>query len=98
MIDFAEGALVDLERIFEFYDRSATAEALAIVAKIRSAILVLEEHPYIGRPVGTPSRLRELVISHGKTGFLALYAYSELDEAVIVLGIRHQREAGYRGR
>ncbi len=49
----------------------------------------------VGRPV--ESGLRELVISRGKTGYLALYRYEEQRDRVLVLAIRHQREAGYLG-
>jgi len=36
--------------------------------------------------------LRELVISRGKTGYLALYDYVEEHDVVRVLAIWHQRE------
>jgi hypothetical protein len=38
---------------------------------------------------------RELIISRGKTGYIALYEYDETADVVLVLAIRHQREAGY---
>ncbi len=40
---------------------------------------------------------RELVISRGKSGYLALYRYDGERDRVLVLAIRHQREAGYLG-
>ena len=96
MIVFAEEALADLERIFEFaFDRDP-ATALDAIGKIRSAVLMLEEHPEIGRAARRGSVLRELVISRGKSGYIALYEYSEADHLVRVVAIRHQREAGYR--
>ncbi len=98
MIVFAKGALDDLERIFDFDAQAHPELAQRTLQRIRSAILVLDEHPYIGRLVGPRSRVRELIISRGKTGFVALYAYSELDDVVTVLGLRHQREAGYGRR
>jgi plasmid stabilization system protein ParE len=42
--------------------------------------------------------LRELVISRGRTGYVALYSFEEDQDAVLVLAIRHQREAGYWGQ
>jgi plasmid stabilization system protein ParE len=39
--------------------------------------------------------LRELVISQGKSGYVALYSYEREADVVLVLAIRHQREAGY---
>jgi plasmid stabilization system protein ParE len=48
----------------------------------------------IGRPVS--QGLRELVISRGKSGDCAVYDYDEQNDMVLVLALRHQREAGYR--
>jgi plasmid stabilization system protein ParE len=42
--------------------------------------------------------LRELVISRGRTGYVALYSLEEGQDAVLILTIRHQREAGYLGQ
>jgi plasmid stabilization system protein ParE len=97
VIVFAEDALADLERIFEFDFDHDPARALEGIARIRSAVLVLDEHPEIGRPVGAGSTLRELVISRGKTGYIALYEYAAANHVVRVVAVRHQREAGYRG-
>jgi plasmid stabilization system protein ParE len=55
---------------------------------------ILERHPLIGRPVR--GSLRELVISHGRTGHVVLYRVSAAADRVEVLAIRYQREAGYR--
>ncbi len=75
MIVFADEALADLERIFEFnFDRDP-ASAGEHLEKVSSAVLLLEEHPEIGRPV-SGSTLRELIISHGHTGYVALYEHS----------------------
>jgi mRNA-degrading endonuclease RelE of RelBE toxin-antitoxin system len=41
--------------------------------------------------------LRELVISRGRTGYVALYSVEDGHNAVLVLTIRHQLEAGYWG-
>ena len=97
MIVFADEALADLERIFEFSFERDPATALEHIAKVRSAVMVLDDHPEIGRPAGGTS-LRELIISHGKSGYLALYEYSAAEHLVRILAVRHQREAGYRGR
>ena len=97
MILFDDGALVDLERIFGFNLERGAEWAERQIESIRVAVMILEEHPRIGRPV-PDSELRELVMSVGKTGFIALYQFDELEHVVRVLAIRHQREAGYRGR
>ena len=88
-------ALADLERLIDFLvetDLSAAAETLGL---IEEAVELLIRHPLIGRPV--EHGLRELVISRGRTGYIALYSFEEDQDAVLVLAIRHQREAGYWG-
>ncbi len=88
-------AFDDLERIGDFY-ASDPDRAVAHVRAIREAISILARHPRIGRIVD--AELRELVISRGKDGFLALYRYVARPEHVRVLRIRHQRELGYPER
>jgi plasmid stabilization system protein ParE len=40
--------------------------------------------------------IRELVISSGRTGYVALYRLRNGVARVEILTVRHQREAGYR--
>ena len=87
-------ALADLERLIEFMLQVAPEAAGPALAQIRSAISILESHPRIGRRVD--AHRRELVISHGASGYLALYRHDAKPDVVRILRIRHQREAGYR--
>ena len=97
MIVFDEGALADLERIFEFNFARDPATALDHVRTIREAVSILGNHPDIGRAVaGSP--LRELVISYGASGYIALYQYAPPEGMVRIAAVRHQREAGYPRR
>jgi plasmid stabilization system protein ParE len=96
VILFDEGAQADLERIFEFNFERDPRSALQYVEKIMDAVLILDRHPEIGRRVAGVLPLRELVISHGSSGYVALYEHSRVEEIVRVVAIRHQREAGYR--
>jgi len=98
VIVFDTEALDDLERIFEFNFERDPATALEHTDKVRSAVLILDTHPEIGRPLRRGSTLRELIISHGKSGYIALYEYSAVEKLVRIVAIRHQREAGYQGR
>jgi plasmid stabilization system protein ParE len=50
--------------------------AIASAAAIRSAVENLATHPLIGRRV--EGDLRELVISYGATGYIALYRFDKL--------------------
>ncbi len=80
----------DLEELVDFLLAQLPNEAVKTVDLVTDALNILEQHPKIGRPVA--QGLRELVISRGKTGYLALYQYDESADAVIVLAVRHQRE------
>jgi len=95
VIVLAPDALADLERLRTLLLENDPAAAEQTVDLILSGIAVIELHPLIGRPV--ESGLRELVISRGKSGYLALYRYDEAKDRALVLTIRHQREAGYAG-
>jgi predicted transcriptional regulator/plasmid stabilization system protein ParE len=64
------GALEDLERIHDFPGAHPPERAAETFEVILDALAILERHPAIGRPVdGT---LRELAISFGATGCVAL--------------------------
>lgn len=90
---YSERALGDLERLTEFLVDTDAAAAAETVVLVEEAVAVLKRHPLIGRPV--ESGLRELVISRGRTGYVALYSFEAVQDAVLILAIRHQREAGY---
>ena len=92
-VSYSRRALSDLERLIDFLMENDPPAATQTAALIVSAVEALEHHPLIGRPV--ESNFRELVISRGKTGYLALYRYDEARNRVLVLTVRHQREAGY---
>ncbi len=92
-VSYSQRALSDLERLIDFLMENDPTAATQTAALIVSAVEALEHHPLIGRPV--ESNFRELVISRGKTGYLALYRYDEARNRVLVLTVRHQREAGY---
>lgn len=92
-LEYAPQALADLERVVDFLLETLPGEAAQTYELIESALAMLERHPLVGRPV--EAGLRELVISRGRSGYLALYRYDEPRDRVLVLAIRHQREAGY---
>jgi plasmid stabilization system protein ParE len=96
VIEFSAAAVADLEEIFEFNNERDPDTALDHVDKIRSAIRILDTHPEIGMRRYANFRLRELVISRGRSGYIALYAYFPAANRVRILSIKHQREVGYR--
>jgi plasmid stabilization system protein ParE len=92
-----EHAYADLVRLTDFlleFDKNAAAKALDL---IEEGLQILKRHPLIGRSVqgdqAIEGDLRELVISYGKTGYVALYSLEDEDR-IWILTIRHQREAG----
>lgn len=89
----SEKAAEDIERLCDFLMDTQPHEATRTGDMIFEALALLKSHPVIGRPI--QQGLRELVISRGRSGYLALYLYDEAADAVSVLAIRHQREAGY---
>ncbi len=85
-------ALNDIDRLESFLLEVDSQAARKIIPLILSAIEALCLHPEIGRR--RSDQTRELVISRGKTGYIALYRYDEIRDAARVLAIRHQRELG----
>jgi plasmid stabilization system protein ParE len=86
-------AVENIERAMQFLRTKNPEVAVASAAAIRSAVENLASHPLIGRRV--EGDLRELVISYGATGYIALYRFDIQRDQVRVLALRHQREIGY---
>lgn len=82
---YSANALANLERAF--------AASAAVEQPIRSAVENLASHPLVGRRV--EGDVRELVISYGATGYIALYRFAVLRDEVRILALRPQREIGY---
>jgi plasmid stabilization system protein ParE len=94
-VTYSTRALENLERAFEVLAQGSPESASRAVAAIRAAVQILAEHPLIGR--ATEAGLRELVISYGHTGYVALYWFIPGRDEIVVLAIRHQRELDYPG-
>lgn len=92
---YTEQALVDLERLSDFLLEADPQAAQDTAILIFDALEILVQHPEIGRKVHFGQR--ELVISRGRTGYLALYRFLPHIDRILVLALRHQRESGYKG-
>lgn len=90
---YSARALDDLERVTDFLVDTDPAAAAVTVDLIAEAVAILAHHPLIGRPA--EHGLRELVISRGRTGYIALYSFETAQDCVLILAARHQRETGY---
>lgn len=95
-LSYSEQALADFERLTDFLIETDPLAAAETVGLIEEAVALLTRHPLIGRPV--ESAMHELVISRGRTGYVALYSFEPAQDAILILAIRHQREAGFWGQ
>ncbi len=91
-VTYAPGAMRDLEQLRDFLAAHDPEAALAAAKGIVDAISMLQRHPLIGRPV--EMGVREFVISRMRTGGVALYDFLDTIDTVVILAVRHQREAG----
>ena len=89
----APEAADDLERLSDFLLEADAECAIETIDLILDALTVLERHPRMGRPL--LHGLRELVISRGQSGCLALYSYDEGADIALILAVRHQCEQDY---
>ena len=92
-LSYSPRALQDLVRLTDFLLPIDPQAALQTIDLIEEAVHILRRHPQIGRPV--EDGLRELLISRGSSGYVALYSFEQAHDACLILAIRHQREAGY---
>lgn len=89
----AEEAERDLDRITDFLIETEAGSAPFVAEGILQALYTLVRHPLIGRRAD--GQVRELVISRGASGYVALYRYEPVRETIRILRIRHQRESGF---
>jgi len=86
-------SLAHIERAFQLLRDDNPQAALDAVTAIQTAVDALAAHPLLGRRV--QGDIRELVISYGRTGYVALYRFVVGRDEVRILAIRHQRELGF---
>lgn len=92
-VEVSERALSDLERLFDFIAEEDPARARKQVVSVRRALELLADHPLLGREA--EEGRRELILSRGRYGYIAKYRWLPAEDVVLVLAVRHQREAGY---
>lgn len=90
-----EGAVRGIARCRTFLAEKSPQAAQRAGAEISRQLRLLERNPAIGRPYAGDADLREVVIGFGAAGYVALCRHDPSDDAVYVVAIRHQREAGY---
>lgn len=91
---FAPAAIRDLERLHDFLRPKNPAAAEMAARAIIQGVQALGELPRIGRPVDDlPEEYRDWLIDYGDSGYVARYRIDS--NTVVVLAIRHQKEAGF---
>ena len=91
----------DLDRLFDFLVERELARdggdldlpEQAMVA-LHAGIATLKSSPFSCRKAGDSPFLRELIVTFGRSGYVALFEI-ENDSTVTVVAIRHQREDDY---
>jgi len=91
---YSARSLDHIDRAFQFLRDKNPGAALNAVTAIQSAVEILAAHPLVGRRV--EGELRELIISYGQSGYVALYRFVAPKDEVRILAIRHQRELGFQ--
>jgi plasmid stabilization system protein ParE len=87
-------ALEDIARLHRFLAPKNQDAARRAIRTIRQGVQVLRRYPEIGRPVDEmPTGFREWFIPFGNSSYVVLYRRD--GETVVILAIRHSREAGY---
>ncbi len=101
---FSDEAEDDLLRLFDFAllrELESSAPDLGLperaIEAIRTGCILLAHSPFSCRkaPPGNNSFVRELLISFGAAGYVALFEIVDA-KTVIVGAVRHQREEDYR--
>lgn len=88
-------ALADVARLHAFLAHKSEDAARRAVAAIREGIATLERHPQPGRPMAEMEpEFREWLIEFGAGGYVALYRFDGSE--VVMLAVRHVREAGHQ--
>lgn len=97
-VRFTEEAEADVLRLYDFLleqDPHSTELAQRALARISQAIELLKLFPFTCRKVSAHNPyLREMVISFGAAGYVALFEV-EPDDNVTILAARHQCESDY---
>jgi plasmid stabilization system protein ParE len=81
-------------RLHDFLAPKSREAARRAIKTIRDGVKLLGKFPEMGRPVEElPEEFRERVIDFGSGAYVVLYRYT--GQEVVILAVRHGREAGY---
>lgn len=95
-IRFTKAARDDTKRLYSFLVDQDIDAAEHALESINKAIDLLKTFPFTFRKAKADSPfVRELVITFGANGYVALFEIEE-NNIVTILAVRHQREDDYR--
>lgn len=87
-------ALLDVQRLYRFLALKNQDAAKRALMAIRQDVKVLSLQPGMGRPVpDMDDEFRDWIIDFGDSGYVARYRLDA--QYVIILAVRHQKEAGF---
>jgi plasmid stabilization system protein ParE len=87
-------ALRDVARLHAFLASKNREAASRAVGAIRRGVRLLADHPRAGRPVDEmPPAFREWPISFGADGYVVRNRHD--NDIVLIVAVRHGREAGF---
>ena len=94
-VRYTLGAKDDLKRLFAFLAEQDPQAARHARKAIAASIQLLQQFPFTCRKaVSENALLRELVISFGSAGYVALFEIDD-QETLTIIAVRHQREDDY---
>ncbi|RLQ21723.1 type II toxin-antitoxin system RelE/ParE family toxin [Seongchinamella sediminis] len=91
---YAPAAIRDLERLRAFLRHRNPAAAKRAAQAITQGVRALGLQPHIGRLIDDlPEQFRDWPIDFGDSGYIARYRID--GNTVVILAIRHQKEASF---
>jgi plasmid stabilization system protein ParE len=91
---WSPAALKDVQRLYRFLASKNPDAAKRAVQAIRQEVKILQLQHGLGRPVeDMEDKYRDWIIDFGDSGDVARYRVAA--DTVIVLAVRHQKEAGF---
>ncbi|SMN01379.1 Death on curing protein, Doc toxin [uncultured Candidatus Thioglobus sp.] len=84
----------DIKRLYDFLSIKDVVLARRAFENITQAMQLLEKMPFSCRKASANDSLRELLISFGASGYVALFRIED-KEKITILAVRHQLEEDY---
>lgn len=92
---YTPSAVRDLERVRAFLKEKDPKAAARAGQTILNSMNDIARAPSMGLPIEQmPQEFRDWIISFGRTGYVVRYRIS--GDKIVVLAVRHQKEAGFK--